>query len=52
MRHLGSVSTQVRLNHTKELIVVEVISRCAKILIRQKVADVIAAIPVSDFPGE
>lgn len=34
MRHLGKVCTDAALNHTRELLVIEVISRCAKLLIR------------------
>ena len=38
MRHLGRVCAEAALNHTRELLVMEVISRCAKLLIRDGLA--------------
>lgn len=38
MRHLGKVCSEAALNHTRELLVIEVISRCAKLLIRDGLA--------------
>ena len=38
MRHLGKVCSDSQLNHTRELLVIEVISRCAKLLIRDGLA--------------
>ena len=34
MRHIGKVVAEAQLNHTREFLVIEVISRCAKLLIR------------------
>lgn len=38
MRHLGKVCSEASLNHTRETLVIEVISRCAKLLIRDGLA--------------
>ena len=38
MRHLGRVCSEAALNHTREILVIEVISRCAKLLIRDGLA--------------
>jgi len=38
MRHLGKVCSEAALNHTRELLVIEVVSRCAKLLIRDGLA--------------
>lgn len=38
MRHLGKVCSEASLNHTREILVIEVISRCAKLLIRDGLA--------------
>ena len=38
MRHLGKICTEAQLNHTRELVVIEVVSRCAKLLIRDGLA--------------
>ena len=38
MRHLGKLCSEAALNHTRELLVMEVISRCAKLLIRDGLA--------------
>ena len=34
MRHLGKVCSEASLNHMRELFVIEIVSRCAKLLIR------------------
>ena len=34
MRHLGKICTEASLNHTREMVVIEIVSRCAKLLIR------------------
>jgi len=34
MRHLGKICTESQMNHVRELAVIEVISRCVKLLIR------------------
>ena len=34
MRHLGKVCSESSLNHIREMFVIEVVSRCAKLLIR------------------
>jgi hypothetical protein len=34
MRDVGRIAMEATMNHTKELAVIEVISRCAKLLIR------------------
>ena len=38
MRHLGKIGTEAQLNHTRELVVIEIVSRCAKLLIRDGLA--------------
>ena len=38
MRHIGKICSEAALNHTRELLVIEVISRCAKLLIRDGLA--------------
>ena len=38
MRHLGKICTEAQLNHTRELVVIEIVSRCAKLLIRDGLA--------------
>ena len=48
MRHLGVLSTEARLNHTRELVVMEIIARCAKLLIRRQLANVIEGMPEPD----
>ena len=34
MRNVGRIAMEAKMNHTKELAVIEVLSRCAKLLIR------------------
>ena len=38
MRHIGKLCSEAALNHTRELLVMEVIARCAKLLIRDGLA--------------
>ena len=53
MRHLGLISSAVRLNHTKELLVIEIIARCAKRVIRQRLAQIlISGLPSLETPSQ
>jgi hypothetical protein len=47
IRHLGIISSEARLNHTKELVVLEIVSRCAKQVIRQQLSEVVLGLPES-----
>ena len=38
MRHIGKLCSEAVMNHTRELLVMEVIARCAKLLIRDGLA--------------
>jgi hypothetical protein len=38
VRHLGKICTDAKLNHTKELVVIEILSRCAKLVIRDSLS--------------
>ena len=53
MRHLGKVCAEASLNHTRELLVIEVVSRCAKLLIRDGLSVLAETrIPIDQDNGE
>ena len=51
MRHLGKVCADASLNHTRELLVIEVVSRCAKLLIRDGLAVLAETRATVEQPG-